>query len=310
MSFDEAVRQRALDSYRVVDSFPESDYDDIVRLASLLCDAPTALISLIDRDRQWFKARTGFELTQGSRDEAFCAHAIRKPGEIFEVNNAAADPRFAENPLVTGPVGIRFYAGMPLVAPCGSSVGTVCVIDQSPRALSDKQKTALAALSRLTMSLLDGRRREIEASRAALFAVEGAKDAVPEKASNLCSVALFEVQDLAGAAQRIGDRAVARALRQLESSLEGALRPGSGDSVNHSTGSAEMIVVLHGADNSAALAGLQALIPVFERETGLRVLGASAHSEAPGESLGEVFLRADSALSEAKDAARGVAQAA
>ncbi len=310
MALDELTRQRALDSYRVVDSFPEAEYDDIVRIASIVCDAPTALISLIDRDRQWFKARTGFELSQGSRDEAFCAHAIRTPGEMMEIANAGADPRFADNPLVTGPTAIRFYAGMPLVAPCGSPVGTVCVIDQTPRQLNERQKAALAALSRLTMSLLNGRRREIEAERAALFAGEAVNAAAPAKDSNLCSVAIFEVQDLAGAAQRLGDRSIGRALRQLEQGLEGALRAGSGDSVNHSTGSAEMIVLLHGADTSQALASLRERIPAFERETSLRVLHAVAHSEIPGENLAAVFLRADAALSDAKDAERGMARAA
>src|SRR5579871_2985132 len=144
---DEAQRQRELDRYRVVDSLPDEAYDDIVCLAAAVCGTPTALISMIDRGRQWFKARNGFDRPETRRDEAFCDHAIRAPQQLFEVRDATADARFAANPLVTATNGVRFYAGMPLVTPAGAAIGTVCVLDRVPRALDDAQRASLSALA-------------------------------------------------------------------------------------------------------------------------------------------------------------------
>src|SRR5688500_20216132 len=121
-ALSEPERQRALDIYRVVDTLPEAAYDDIVRLASLLCDAPIALVSLIDRDRQWLKARTGFDLSQTPRDIAFCDHAIRAPDSLFEVADATRDARFEHNPLVNQADAVRFYAGMPPATPNGAAI--------------------------------------------------------------------------------------------------------------------------------------------------------------------------------------------
>lgn len=166
----EAVRQRTLEAYRVLDTLPEQVYDDIARLAGRLCDTPIALISLIDRDRQWFKARVGLDAAQTPREYAFCDHAIRDANALLEVHDATLDVRFTNNPLVTGQPGIRFYAGMPLVAPNGAALGTVCVIDDKPRTLSEEQKSDLAALSRLVMRLLEHRSRDLVDRRAQLKA--------------------------------------------------------------------------------------------------------------------------------------------
>jgi GAF domain-containing protein len=167
---DEAARQRALDTYHVLDSLPEEAYDDVVRLASVVCGVPTALVSLVDRDRQWLKARIGFELSQTPRDVAFCDHAIRTPDRLLEVPDASRDPRFAANPLVTAEGGVRFYAGVPLVTPSGAAIGTVCVIDQQPRELDERQREALASLARLTLNLLEQRHRERGLERQLAFA--------------------------------------------------------------------------------------------------------------------------------------------
>lgn len=301
---DEFARQRALDIYHVVDSLPEAAYEDIVRLASILCDAPIALISLIDRERQWFKARVGFELTGSSRDVAFCDHAIRVPGQLMEIPDANNDPRFAGNPLVTGEQSIRFYAGMPLVTPGGAPIGTVCVLDHEPRALNESQRAGMASLARLTMNLLEARHRERALLLSALFTAspDAVASHVPEPPeAGDCTIAIFEVQDLAGAADRSGERAVMRALQQLHQSLEAGLRPGSGDNISHSTGSAEMIVVLHGSDTAATLMALHERLPAFEREHALCVLSGSAHSDFPSEPLESIFLRADTNLTHAKD---------
>lgn len=307
---DEASRQRALDSYRIVDSIPEAAYNDIVRIASILCDTPIALVSLVDRDRQWFKASKGLAVNETSRDVAFCDHAIRVPDQLMHVPDARLDARFVDNPLVTGELGIRFYAGMPLVTPGGAAMGTICVIDNTPRELDARQREGLAALARLTMTLLEARHRESELERALIFARQETVGPTPEPQmpdNGHCTVAIFEVQDLAGGVQRAGERAVTRSLLKLEQSLHAQLRNGSSDSVNHATGSADLIAVLQGEDTGATLAKMRDCIPAFEAETKLRVLSAAANSEAANERIENIFLRADSSLSAEKDAYRAAA---
>lgn len=303
-SIDEHQRQRALDAYRVLDSLPETAYDDIVRLAAEICDTPIALVSLIDRDRQWLKAKLGMDLEQTSRNVAFCDHAIRTPSQLMEVGDATGDARFRDNPFVAGEDGIRFYAGMPLVTPEGAAIGTVCVLDRAPRQLAAGQQAALASLARLTMTLLENRQREQEHQRDAVLA-SVAPVPVAGPGEGACTVLVLELQDYAGAVARKGERAVERELQQLEERLEASLDARAGDRITRVTGSVELIVVLHGDDTAPALARLAAEVAGFERGTGLRVL--SGHAAAvPGERLADTFLRADEALSAAKDRVREV----
>jgi GAF domain-containing protein len=298
----EAERQHELDTYRVVDSLPEAAYDDIARLATLLCGAPIALVSLIDRDRQWFKARSGFAPGETRRDEAFCDHAIRSPGQLMEVPDAAHDPRFAANPLVTGDEGIRFYAGMPLVTPGGAPIGTVCVLDRVPRTLTGEQRDGLASLARLAMNLLAARHREQALARAARFAADDAAIAAAQLPDlRYRTVAVFEVQGLAQAAERRGERALERTLQELEQALEQALRPGVGDNVSRATGSAEVIAVLHGMDTADAMQALRDVVAAFAARHELRVVEAHAAANEPDERLEAIFLRAEAGLSAAKD---------
>ena len=156
---NEAARLQALQSYRILDTLPESQYQDIVELASIICGTPIAVVSLVDHDRQWFKAKTGLDATETGRDIAFCAHALLTPEALTIVPDAASDPRFFDNPLVTGDLHIRFYAGAPLKTQDGLALGTLCVIDREPRELSATQRTALATLSRQVMSQLELRRK-------------------------------------------------------------------------------------------------------------------------------------------------------
>lgn len=154
---DEVERLRELETFRVLDTAQEQEYDDLVFLASQICGTPIALMSLIDSDRQWWKSRIGLPGTETPRDIAFCAHAILKP-EIMTVKDAQEDARFADNPLVTADPSIRFYAGAPMITLSGHAMGTLCVIDRVPRELTDVQKRSLEALSRQAVMLLELRR--------------------------------------------------------------------------------------------------------------------------------------------------------
>lgn len=165
-SIDETARQSALDALRITDSLPEPAYDAVVQLASIICGTPIALVSLITRNRQWFKARIGLEVDETPRSMAFCDHAIRSPDRLMEVTDASIDPRFRENPLVTTAPNIRFYAGHPLVDSHGHALGTVCVIDRVPRELDDTQRAGLSALADVVSGLLEARRNSLLAERA------------------------------------------------------------------------------------------------------------------------------------------------
>lgn len=142
----------------ILDSLPEESYDQFARLASQVCDAPIALVSLVDAQRQWFKARVGLDVCQTGRDEAFCAHAILPPQEMLVVPDTLADARFRDNPLVTGAPHVRFYAGAPIVLASGLPVGTLCVLDTRPRQLWPWQLQTLALLAKRTARLLEKRR--------------------------------------------------------------------------------------------------------------------------------------------------------
>ena len=154
----ELLRQAQLDAMQVLDSDAEEAYDELTRLAARLCDTPIALISLLDSDRQWFKSRVGVQIRETPREHAFCAHAIRLPQQVMLVNDASADERFANNPLVTGEPNIRFYAGAPLVTSDGHALGTLCVLDSQARNLERGQVEMLQLLAREVVSRLEARR--------------------------------------------------------------------------------------------------------------------------------------------------------
>ncbi len=155
---DEHDRLRSLLALDVLDSPPEVEFDGIVRAAAVACGVPISLVSLVTADRQWFKAATGLDhVRETPRNLAFCAHAIQGD-DIFEVTDAEHDPRFADNPLVTGVTGLRFYAGAPLRLADGARVGTLCVIDRTPRTLLPSQREVLTLLGAATVKALESRR--------------------------------------------------------------------------------------------------------------------------------------------------------
>jgi len=145
---DEAERQAALDRTGLVTASRNADLQDIVELAATICDVPIALVSLVDHDRQFFKAKVGLDAQETPRDISFCGHAILGT-EPFIVPDALADERFADNPLVVGPPNIRFYAGVPLVVDGSHVVGTLCVIDTRPRVPDERMRDSLERLARI-----------------------------------------------------------------------------------------------------------------------------------------------------------------
>jgi PAS domain S-box-containing protein len=161
---DEARRLEVLAQYGILDTTPEQEFDDLARLATYIAGTPMAMVSLIDADRQWFKSKIGVSIDQAPRAIAFCDHAIRGR-ELFIVPDTQADPRFARNPLVTGEPHIRFYAGMPLLSPEGTALGTLCVVDRVPRQLSLEQQEALRVLGRQVNAQLDLRRNMLKLVR-------------------------------------------------------------------------------------------------------------------------------------------------
>jgi len=166
---NESSRLATLRHYSILDSLSQPEFDDASALAALICGTPVSLVSLIDQDRQWFKAATGTELTETPRSQSFCAHTLTTAKTLI-VPDAQRDPRFADNPLVTGASHIRFYAGAPLVTPDGHALGTLCVLDSQPRRISAEQKAALQTLARSLISVMELglRTRELQGSNRVL----------------------------------------------------------------------------------------------------------------------------------------------
>ena len=155
---NEEARLLTLQSYHILDTPSEQEYDDIALLASQICGTPIATISLVDGERQWFKAKIGLDIQETPRDIAFCAYAIQSPAKTLVIGDALKDSRFINNPLVTSDPNIRFYAGAPLVTPDNFIIGTLCVIDCEPRELTAKQIESLQALARQVTMKLELRR--------------------------------------------------------------------------------------------------------------------------------------------------------
>jgi signal transduction histidine kinase len=158
----EEERLKFLDSYKILDTLPEEDYDAITKIASGICNTPIALISLIDKERQWFKSHHGINVKETHRNLSFCAHSILNPDELFIINNTTKDDRFFDNPLVTDGPNVIFYAGAPLNTSDGFSLGTLCVIDNKPNDLTETQKESLKLLANQTVSLLELRKKNKE----------------------------------------------------------------------------------------------------------------------------------------------------
>lgn len=165
---NEEDRLNALYRYGVLDTAAESAFDDLTRLAGRLFDIPMALVSLVDVNRQWFKSSFGLDACETSRDLAFCAHALLQPEDILEITDPLNDPRFADNPLVTGDPHIRFYAGAPLLTADGQALGTFCLIDRrTRRPLDASGRDNLRILARAAIAILELRLERLDRAIAA-----------------------------------------------------------------------------------------------------------------------------------------------
>lgn len=158
----EAERLELLNSYSILDSLPEVDYDNLTVIASEICDIPISLITLIDHRRNWYKASHGLKTTEAPNESSFCAHAIHQPNEVFIIQDARLDERFTDNPFVLGDPHVVFYAGVPLIGKDNLPLGTLCVIDHRPRELTSKQIDSLKALANQVMNLLELRRTKLQ----------------------------------------------------------------------------------------------------------------------------------------------------
>ncbi len=167
----ETDRLSALDRMELMDTVPEPEFDELVETAAAICEVPISLVTLVDDRRQWFKAAIGLAISETPREIAFCAHAIQQP-ELMLVEDATNDPRFAENPLVTGENHVRFYAGMPISSPDGFALGTLCVLDRVPRKLTTTQVAALKVLGRQVNARMELRLHRLQIERALAAAEE------------------------------------------------------------------------------------------------------------------------------------------
>jgi diguanylate cyclase (GGDEF)-like protein len=308
---DESRRLAELRALDLLDSESEERFDRVTRLAQRLFDVPIALVSLIDADRQWFKSRQGLGVAETPRDISFCGHAILGD-EVLHIPDAAADVRFADNPLVTGDPSIRFYAGYPIAGPGGSKLGTLCVIGREPRQLSEEDEQTLRDLGQMV-------EREIAAAHLAfsdeLTGLSNRRgfETLGAKVLNLCRrrgiAATLLYIDLTGFKAINDDHghvAGDRALQEFARILERTFR--ESDLIAR-LGGDEFAVLLSGADDPVtACARLEHELAERNRASDGFALrgdvGVAAFDPAAEETLADLVARADANMYAQKHSSR------
>nr|WP_315191094.1 GAF domain-containing protein [uncultured Flavobacterium sp.] len=154
----EQSRLKELYRYHILDTKPEVELDELAEIASVICNTPMSLITMVDKERTWHKSKYGFDIEEVVRQNSFCQHALNNPKEVFVVEDAQLDRKFINNPFTKGDNAIRFYAGAPLVTPRGYVLGTICVVDTQPKKITEVQKRALQILSKKAMDYLNSRK--------------------------------------------------------------------------------------------------------------------------------------------------------
>jgi diguanylate cyclase (GGDEF)-like protein len=313
-TLEEALRLDALEAQKITDTGPDNSFDRVVRLACAALDAPVGLISFVDAERQWFKAREGMAVCETPRELAFCAHAIQSD-DVMVVEDASGDPRFADNPLVTAKDGIRFYAGAPLRTREGFNLGTLCVIDHIPRQISARDVGLLKDMAAIVVNELDLRKRAGTDVLTGLYTrrfldeLAGHEIARARRGDTPLTAALIDVDKFKTVNDSFGHAAGDAVLRAIGPACRAALRA---PDVLARYGGEELVVLLPDTD-------LKQAVPVMERVrasimamlvpelSGRWVVTASmgvAELQADDAGMADVMGRADAALYRAKENGR------
>lgn len=283
---NEAERLAELEAYQVLDTASERVFDDVVRLAQSMFEVATSTVSLIDDERQWFKARVGLDVCETGRDAAFCGYAILE-SEVMVVPDARADERFADNPLVTGPPHIRFYAGAQLTTPAGFNIGTLCIFDPAPRpgGFSPQERVHLSMLAGMVMERLVARRLRLERQQEA--------EQVRSIAERLSSAAVQLEQQAKGLAALAADGglrtdAAGQGVRQLVlmgGEVETILSGVAGD-IEHAAGDAETMraTVAGLRSHIEGIGAVASEISSIASQTRMLALNASIEAARAGDS--------------------------
>jgi len=311
---EELKRLEDLDWYDVLDTPPEEAFDRITRTAKFALDVPMALVSLVDRDRQWFKSRQGLAAPETPREISFCTHAIQR-GDVFVVADSWIDPRFRDNPLVTGMPFIRAYAGQPLTTPRGFRIGTLCVLDTAPRRFSPAQLSTLADLACLVTDELELRQVATKDSltgalrrRTFYERASGQVEQARRYARSLSFVSL-DIDHFKAINDRFGHQAGDAILQEVGKLVRTEIRAVD---LFARVGGEEFILALPETDAQAAVILAERLRLILEtacvdRENPSLCVTASfgvAELQAEDGTVDDVLKRADEALYQAKAAGR------
>lgn len=319
---DEAARLDALRAHRLLDTPPDPRVDAFIRVAAQLYDVPISAVSLVDEDRQWFKSAKGLHVSQTPRDVAFCAHAILKPGSVMVVEDATKDPRFVDNPMVTGAPEIRFYAGAPIVTASGHALGTLCIIDTKPRELDPPDRARLADLAQGVAAVIDLHRASVSLQRAAthdsltgianraLFEVRLADAVEGSLLGSVCALLCIDVDHFKAVNDRFGHAGGDVVLREAAARISRTIR---GADIAARIGGDEFAVLLagpfppHAPQNFAErlLVALAAPIEVAGQIVKMSASIGIAVGPADGLDGTSLMRAADVALYRAKDEGRG-----
>lgn len=270
---DAALRAQILHSMNILDTTPEETFDRITRIASTALNMPIALVSLLDEDRQWFKSAHGLDLRETPLEHSFCQYAS-DDGSLLEVMDAADDVRFAQSPFVSGPTGIRFYAGVPVMSAEGVRIGTVCVLDRTPRSLLPGQRQILKDLAAIAAHELELRRIASTDSltgawnRRMLEIVATNEFHRARRVKRPFSIAVLDIDHFKGVNDRFGHEAGNDALFGFASTFRSVMRK---EDWLFRIGGEEFAAILIGADGMAAAEALER----FRREVADRDFAVS-----------------------------------
>lgn len=319
---NEIERLATLDDYRILDTEPDPRFDNLVEIASAHFGMPIALVSLIDADRQWFKAKVGFSTNQTPRRMAFCTHAIANPNAVTVIEDAALDARFSENPLVTGDPKIRFYAGAPILAEDGAALGTVCVIDRVPRKFGPEECEMLARLADNARSLMELHRRNSLLREAAdrdpltgLLNRRGLDREIGRAmgavlAGENCGLLYLDLDKFKQVNDTYGHEIGDGLLRETARKLQAAVR--QGDQVARVGGDEFVVLLVHPVDQTVlelvsarVLRACAAPVMMHGQVVGLGVSIGAARAPRDAVSPRDLLRAADRAMFDAKRAGRG-----